>query len=98
MELGDYALENGTTALDGPEALALLSDAISNYSEAYSLHPRNPDAKAGLDRALAAFRAELEGTTPETRAAARATLQAMLDRYPALAQHKALADLIGELG
>jgi hypothetical protein len=98
MELGDYALQAGTGSLDGAEALALLSDAISNYAEAYSLHPRNPDAKAGLDRALAAFRTELDGAQPATRAAARATLQALLDRHAALAQHKSLTDLIDELG
>jgi len=98
MDLGEYALQAGTGSLDGPEALALLYDAISQYAEAYSLHPRNPDAKAGLDRALAAFGTELEEAPPATRAEARAGLQALLDRHPALAQHKALADLIDELG
>ena len=61
MELGDYAFQAGTGSLDGSEALALLYDAVSQYCEAYSLHPKNPDAEAALDRALAAFGAQLQG-------------------------------------
>jgi serine/threonine protein kinase len=93
MDLGDYALQAGTGSLDGSEALALLFDAVSQFSEAYSLHPRNPDAKAALDRALAAFGAQLKGATPEVRADARAGLRSLLERHPELAQHAALADL-----
>jgi hypothetical protein len=98
MDLGQYALKAGTTTLDGAEALALLYDAISQYADAYSLHPRNPEAKAGLDRALAAFGAGLAQAAPDVRAEARAGLETLLERHPALAQHKALSDLIDELG
>jgi serine/threonine protein kinase len=98
MGLGDYALQAGTGSLDGSEALALLFDAVSQFSEAYSLHPRNPDAKAALDRALAAFGAQLKGATPEVRADARAGLQSLLERHPELEQLAALADLVDDLG
>jgi len=98
MELGDYALQAGTGSLDGSEALALLYDSVSQFCEAYSLHPKNPDARTALDRALAAFGAQLEEATPEVRADARAGLQSLLERHPSLAQHAALADLFEELG
>jgi serine/threonine protein kinase len=99
MELGNYALiESGTGTLEDSEALDLLYDSVLQFSEAYSLHPRNPDAEAGLDRALAAFGAKLEGAAPEVRAGARASLETLLTRHPALAQHGRLAKLVEELG
>lgn len=97
MELGDYAFRAGTGSLEGPEALALLSDSVSQYCEAYSLHPKNPDAKAALESALGAFGAQLEGATPEVRADARAGLQALIERHPVLAQHAPLVEMIEEL-
>ena len=97
MELGDYAFQAGTVSLDGSEALALLYDAVSQYCQAYSLHPKNPDAEAGLDRALAAFGAQLQGAIPAVRADARAGLTSLLERHPELAQHAPLADLIRDL-
>jgi serine/threonine protein kinase len=98
MELGDYALQAGTSSLEGQEALALLYDSISQYSDAYALHPRNPDAEAALERALTAFRARLEDAAPGVRADARSGLQALVERHAALAQYEPLTHLIDDLG
>ncbi len=97
MELGDYAYRAGTQALVGPEALALLYDSISQYCEAYVLHPKNPEAAQALGRALDAFGGRLADADVEVRAEARESLQGLLDRQPALAQHTPLAEFIDEL-
>jgi serine/threonine protein kinase len=97
MELGDYAYRAGTGTLAGSEALALLYDAIAQYAEAYTLHPRNPEASQALARGLEQFAARLEGADPAVRRQARESLEGLLQQQPALAQHASLVDLIEEL-
>ncbi len=97
MELGDYALNAGTNSLGGSEALALLYDAVTQYADAYVLHPRNPEAAQALGRALEAFGGQLESASTEVRTEARAGLESMRERHPALAQYAPLAELIEDL-
>lgn len=97
MDLGDYAYRAGTEALTGAEALALLYDAVAQYAEAYALHPRDPEATQALTRGLDAFAARLEGADFALRDQARASLEGLRQREPALAQHGSFADLLDEL-
>lgn len=97
MDLGDYAYRAGTEALAGSEALALLYDAVAQYAEAYTLHPRNPEATQALARGLETFAARLEGADPAVRAQARESLEGLLQQQPALAQHRSFVDLVEEL-
>lgn len=97
MALGDYAYKAGTESLAGAEALALLYDAVSQYGEAYALHPRNPEAEQALARALAAFDAQLESASADARSEARRGLQALLERHPPLARYAPLTTLIEDL-
>ena len=70
---------------------------MTQYGDAYVLHPRNPEAAQALGRALEAFGGQLEGASTEVRAEARAGLESMRERHPALAQYAPLTELIEEL-
>ena len=97
MDLGDYAYRAGTQSLTGAEALGVLFDAISQYCDAYALHPKNPDAERALKQALEVFGKRLDGADAAFRADARAGLQSLQQRHRVLAQFRPLVALIDEL-
>jgi hypothetical protein len=97
MDLGDYAYRAGTQSLTGAESLGVLFDAISQYCDAYALHPRNPDAERALNQALEAFDKRLHDADAALRADARAGLQSLRQRHRVLAQYPPLVALVDEL-
>ncbi len=97
MDLGDYAYRAGTQSLTGAEAIGVLFDAVSQYCDAYELHPKNPDAERALARALQALGERLDGADAAIRADARAGLQSLRQRHRVLAQYQPLVALVDEL-
>ena len=98
MGLGDYAYSAATQTLSGTEALALLFDAISQYCDAYALHPKNPAADRALKRALETFASRLDSNDAALRNEARDGLRSLLDRHRVLARYAPLVALVDELG
>jgi serine/threonine protein kinase len=95
---GDYAYTFGTEKLAGGEALsALYRDAMSQYVEAYVLHPKNREADQALRRTVQALDKRLENADAATRSEARAVLNAYIEQHSELARYSPLLDLIARL-
>lgn len=98
MKQGDYAYAFATGTLQGDEALAALyRDAILQYAEAYSLHPRNETADAALRRALGSLESQAQQADADQRAEARAVLQDYQRQYPELANYRPLQQAIDQI-
>jgi serine/threonine protein kinase len=98
MSEGNDALDFGTTRVTGPEATsALYREAFGSFASAYALHPKNPDADAGMRRTLASLSQQLKTADADTRTEARAVLAEYSSRYTVLSKYGPLNKLLGEL-
>lgn len=98
MSEGDDALDFGTRRATGQEAAsALYREAFGSYASAYALHPKNPEANAGMRKTLDALSKQLKTAGRETRAEARAVLAEYSTRYTVLSRYAPLNKLLSEL-
>jgi serine/threonine protein kinase len=98
MSEGNDALDFGTTRVTGPEATsALYREAFGSFASAYALHPKNPEADAGMRKTLDALSKQLQTADADTRTEARAVLAEYSSRYTVLSKYGPLNKLLREL-
>lgn len=99
MELGSDAYRFAEGAISDEEAASVIyRDAIEQFAEAYSLHPKNHEAEAALRSSLDLLGDRLEKANSALRKEALVTLQDYKEnQFPALRRYAPLDQTIADL-